>query len=65
MVGDNRYLRDFGLHHDGRGRFDSITPQQREEVANARPIATAHDVVGHKMTAHSHATGDARDGQVC
>src|SRR3954464_7146053 len=27
VVGDNQYLRGFGLHHDDRGRFDSITPQ--------------------------------------
>ena len=32
LLADNRYVRGFGLHHDGAGRFDSITPQLVEAV---------------------------------
>ena len=39
----NQYLRGFGLHHDGAGRFDSITPVLVEGVLVARGITTAKD----------------------
>jgi amidase len=39
----NQYLRGFGLHHDGDGRFDSITPVLVEGVLVARGITTARD----------------------
>src|SRR3954451_2217111 len=42
IVGDNRYLRGFGLHHDGRGRFDSITPQLVDGILGSRGIATSN-----------------------
>jgi amidase len=39
----NHYLRGFGLHHDGVGRFDSITPVLVEGVLVSRDItARAH-----------------------
>jgi len=43
VLADNRYLRGFGLHHDGRGRFDSITPVLVEGVLVARGITTSSD----------------------
>src|SRR5688572_17597067 len=36
----NQYLRGFGLHHDGQGRFDSITPVFVEGVVIDRNITT-------------------------
>ncbi len=36
----NHYLRGFGLHHDGKGRFDSITPVFVEGVVVDRNITT-------------------------
>jgi len=39
----NHYLRGFGLHHDGTGRFDSTTPVLVENVLVARGITTAKD----------------------
>src|SRR5215204_7628306 len=34
----NQYLRGFGLHHDGAGRFDSITPVLTEGILVARDV---------------------------
>ncbi len=42
VVGDNRYLHGFGLHHDGRGRFDSITPQLVDGILVSRGITTSN-----------------------
>jgi amidase len=39
----NQYLRGFGLHHDGAGRFDSITPVMSEGVLIARGVTTSKD----------------------
>ncbi len=39
----NHYLRGFGLHHDGAGRFDSITPLLVEGIVIARGLTTARD----------------------
>ena len=41
LLADNRYVRGFGLHHDGAGRFDSITPQLVEAVLVSRGITTS------------------------
>ena len=43
MLVRNQYLRGFGLHHDGAGRFDSITPVLVEGVLVARGMTTATD----------------------
>jgi len=43
LVITNQYLRGFGLHHDGAGRFDSITPAWQEGIVIARGISTATD----------------------
>ena len=40
VLAANQYLRGFGLHHDGKGRFDSITPVLVEGVAVDRNITT-------------------------
>src|SRR5512138_3148512 len=32
----NQYLKGFGLHHDGGGRFDSITPLLAEGILVSR-----------------------------
>jgi amidase len=39
----NQYLRGFGLHHDGAGRFDSTTPVLTEGILVARGLTTAKD----------------------
>lgn len=43
LLVSNQYLRGFGLHHDGAGRFDSITPVLLEGILIARGITTAKD----------------------
>src|SRR5688572_1109155 len=40
VLARNHYLRGFGLHHDGKGRFDSITPVVVEGVVVDRNITT-------------------------
>ena len=39
----NHYLRGFGLHHDGNGRFDSITPVLAHDILISRSITTSKD----------------------
>jgi amidase len=39
----NQYLRGFGLHHDGAGRFDSTTPVLTEGILVARDVTTSKD----------------------
>jgi amidase len=39
----NQYLKGFGLHHDGAGRFDSTTPVLTEGILVSRGITTAKD----------------------
>src|SRR5690348_14688540 len=39
----NQYLRGFGLHHDGTGRFDSVMPVLSEGILVSRGITTAKD----------------------
>lgn len=41
--GNKGYLRGFGLHHDGAGRFDSLTPILRDGIVIARAIQTSKD----------------------
>ena len=43
LLVSNHYLRGFGLHHDGTGRFDSITPVLQEGILVSRGITTAKD----------------------
>ena len=43
LLVSNQYLRGFGLHHDGAGRFDSITPVLQEGILIARGITTSKD----------------------
>ena len=43
LVVTNQYLHGFGLHHDGAGRFDSITPAWHEGIIIARGISTSKD----------------------
>jgi amidase len=39
----NQYLKGFGLHHDGAGRFDSTTPVLAEGILVARDVTTSKD----------------------
>jgi amidase len=39
----NQYLRGFGLHHDGAGRFDSIAPVLAEGILVARGVTTSKE----------------------
>src|SRR5215210_1935320 len=32
LLARNQYLKGFGLHHDGAGRFDSVTPVLAEGI---------------------------------
>ena len=43
VLARNHYLRGFGLHHDGAGRFDSITPVLIEGVLAARDVTTSKE----------------------
>ena len=44
LLARNQYLKGFGLHHDGAGRFDSITPVLTEGVLVSR-VTTTKDTV--------------------
>jgi amidase len=37
----NHYLKGFGLHHDGHGRFDSLMPVLAEGILIARALTTS------------------------
>lgn len=39
----NQYLKGFGLHHDGAGRFDSVMPVLSEGILVSRGITTSKD----------------------
>lgn len=39
----NQYLKGFGLHHDGAGRFDSTTPVLTEGILVGRGLTTTKD----------------------
>src|SRR6476660_2647676 len=39
----NHYVKGFGLHHDGAGRFDSITPVLAEGILVSRGITTSKE----------------------
>ncbi len=43
LLARNQYLKGFGLHHDGAGRFDSITPVLAEGILVARGVTTSKD----------------------
>jgi amidase len=43
VLAGNVYLRGFGLHHDGAGRFDSITPVLTEAILVSRDVTTSKD----------------------
>jgi len=43
LLSRNVYLKGFGLHHDGAGRFDSITPVLQDGIVIARAVATSKD----------------------
>jgi amidase len=43
IVAGNHYLKGFGLHHDGAGRFDSITPVLTEGILVARDVSTSKE----------------------
>ena len=43
LLSDNVYLRGFGLHHDGQGRFDSITPVLVDGLLVWRSVTTWPD----------------------
>src|SRR3954468_21974249 len=36
LIAGNEYLKGFGLHHDGNGRFDSITPVLTDGILVSR-----------------------------
>ena len=40
LLARNQYLKGFGLHHDGAGRFDSITPLLAEGILVSRDVTT-------------------------
>ena len=43
LLARNQYLRGFGLHHDGAGRFDSITPVLTAGILVTRDVTTTKE----------------------
>ena len=43
LLNRNQYLKGFGLHHDGAGRFDSITPVYTEGILVSRDVTTSKE----------------------
>ena len=43
VLARNQYLKGFGLHHDGAGRFDSVTPVLTEGILVSRGVTTSKD----------------------
>src|SRR4051794_4521927 len=43
LIAGNQYLKGFGLHHDGNGRFDSITPVLTEGILVSRGVTTSKE----------------------
>ncbi|MBY0493156.1 MAG: hypothetical protein K2Y23_02960 [Cyanobacteria bacterium] len=43
LLARNHYLKGFGLHHDGAGRFDSITPVLTEGILASRDVTTSKE----------------------
>jgi hypothetical protein len=43
LLNRNQYLKGFGLHHDGAGRFDSITPVVTEGILVSRDVTTSKE----------------------
>src|SRR5689334_1978575 len=39
----NQYLKGFGLHHDGAGRFDSVMPVLAEGILVSRSLTTSRE----------------------
>jgi amidase len=61
VLAASRYLRGFGLHHDGSGRFDSITPVLVEGVVVDRNITTQpHTSYLRYLDTYTNTTGEDR-----
>jgi amidase len=43
LLARNQYLKGFGLHHDGAGRFDSVTPVLTEGIVISRDVTTSKE----------------------
>jgi amidase len=43
LLVSNHYLKGFGLHHDGGGRFDSVMPVLSEGIVVSRGLTTSKD----------------------
>lgn len=43
LLASNQYLKGFGLHDDGAGRFDSVTPVLTEGILVSRGVTTSKD----------------------
>ena len=43
LLARNQYLKGFGLHHDGAGRFDSVMPVLTEGILISRGVTTSKD----------------------
>jgi amidase len=43
LLTGNHYLKGFGLHHDGAGRFDSVMPALTDGILVSRGITTSKD----------------------
>ena len=43
LLARNQYLKGFGLHHDGAGRFDSITRVLTEGIVVSRDVTTSKE----------------------
>jgi amidase len=43
LLARNQYVKGFGLHHDGNGRFDSMTPVLTEGILVSRDVTTSKE----------------------
>ncbi len=65
LLARNQYLKGFGLHHDGAGRFDSITPVLTEGILVSRGVTTSKDTHYLRyLDTFTNSTGEERIVQV-
>ena len=65
LLARNQYLKGFGLHHDGEGRFDSLTPVLIEGILVSRGVTTSKDTQYLRyLDTFTNSTAEARIVQV-
>ncbi|HUQ87541.1 MAG TPA: hypothetical protein VM096_08290, partial [Vicinamibacterales bacterium] len=65
LLARNQYLKGFGLHHDGAGRFDSVTPVMTEGIVVSRDVTTSKETQYLRyLDSFTNSTNEARIVQV-